>query len=132
MGAEARLYNIVFRDAAGTPAAAAFLSLYTIDGLLLAPERWKKRGTQLRRLWPNFLKVPVLLCGSPVSTGESHLRIAPSVDHRALLRQLDRLLMRMARSLHTHFIVFKEFTSQEIARTDALLEMGYLRGTARP
>src|SRR5271165_3982056 len=42
MGAEGRFYNVVVRDAAGTPAAAAFLSLYTLDGLLLAPQHWKK------------------------------------------------------------------------------------------
>src|SRR6266849_2934650 len=57
MGAEARFYNVVVRDAAGTPAAAAFISLYSIDGILLAPERWKRAVSWIRRLWPNFLKV---------------------------------------------------------------------------
>src|SRR5262249_45835328 len=40
MGAEAGFCNVVFRDASGEAAGAAFLSLYPIDGLLLAPERW--------------------------------------------------------------------------------------------
>jgi predicted N-acyltransferase len=132
MSADARFCNVVFRDAAGTPAGAAFLSLYTIDGLLLAPPHWKKMGMRLRRWWPNFLKVQVLLCGSPVSTGESHLRMAPGVDHRALLRQLDRLLVRLAAQQRTQFIVFKEFGPQEIARTDALLELGYVRADSPP
>src|SRR6185437_12860043 len=79
-----------------------------------------------------FLKVQVLLCGSPISTGESHLRIAAGVDHRALLRQLDRLLLRMARQQRTHFIVFKEFSPREVARTDALLEYGYFRADSPP
>lgn len=127
MGADTRFWNVVFRDAVGTPVGAAALSLYTIDGLLLAPERWKKRGTRLRRLWPNFLKVPVLLCGSPVSTGESHLRIAAGADYRALLGQLDRLMVRIARTQRAPFLVFKEFGPQEVVHTDALLERGYLR-----
>jgi hypothetical protein len=50
MGADARFWNVVFRDSAGKPVGAAALSLYTIDGLLLAPERWKRRGTWFRRL----------------------------------------------------------------------------------
>ena len=98
MGADTRFWNVVFRDTAGAPVAAAALSLYTIDGLLLAPERWKQMGMRLRRLWPNLLKAPVLLCGSPVSTGESHLRITAGADHHVLLRQLDRLMVRLARS----------------------------------
>jgi predicted N-acyltransferase len=132
MGAEAGFGNIVFRDAAGETAGAAFLSLYPIDGLLLAPERWKQLGTRLRRLWPSFLKVKVLFCGCPVSTGESHLRIASGADHRALLHQLDRLLVRIARNQCTLFIVFKEFGPGEIARTDALTTLGYFRADSLP
>lgn len=127
MGADTRFWNVVFRDAAGAPVGAAALSLYTIDGLLLAPLTWKKTGTRLRRLWPNFLKVPVLLCGSPVSTGQSHLRIAPRADPVPLLRQLDRLMVRLALRQRTPFVVFKEFGPSEVVRTDALLELGYLR-----
>jgi predicted N-acyltransferase len=132
MSAEADFCNIVFRDPAGAAAGAAFLSLYPIDGLLLAPERWKKLGTRLRRLWPNFLKVKVLFCGCPVSTGESHLRIAPGADHRAMLRQLDRLMVRLARTRRTRFVVFKEFGADEIARTDALLDLDYVRADSLP
>jgi predicted N-acyltransferase len=132
MGAEPRFHNVVFRDAAGTPVGAAFLSLYPIDGLLLAPQHWKKAGARLRRLWPGFLKVPVLLCGSPISTGESHLRIAPGTDPYVLLRQLDRLLLRLARRQRAPFIVFKEFGPQEIVRTDALLKLGYVRADSPP
>jgi predicted N-acyltransferase len=72
------------------------------------------------------------LCGSPVSTGESQLRIAPSADHAALLGQLDRLITRLACNQHTPFVVFKEFTPGEIIRTDALLKLGYLRADSLP
>lgn len=127
MGADTRFWNVVFRDSAGTPVGAVALSLYTIDGLLLAAERWKKMRTRFHQLWPNFLKIPVLLCGSPVSTGESHLRMAPGADHPTLLWQLDRLMVQLARRQRTRFVVFKEFSPQEAVRTDALLELGYLR-----
>jgi predicted N-acyltransferase len=132
MSAGAGFCNVVFHDPAGTAVGAAFLSLYPIDGLLLAPERWKTWGTRLRRLWPSFLKVKVLFCGCPVSTGESHLRMAPGVDHDALLRQLDRLMVRMARTQHTRFVVFKEFGAEEIVRTDALLALDYVRADSLP
>ena len=132
MGAEARFYNVVVRDAAGMPAAAAFLSLYSIDGILLAPERWKKAVARLRWMWPSFLKVPVLFCGCPVSTGQSHLRIRPGADSHAVLRQLDRLLVRMARTERIQFIVFKEFGPEQAAQTDSLPALGYVRADSLP
>ena len=132
MGAETRFYNVVVRDAAGTPAAAAFLSLYSIDGLLLAPQPWKKAVARLRLLWPHFLQVPVLFCGCPVSTGESHLRIRPGADAHAVLRQLDRLLMRLARTEGAQFIVFKEFGPEQSLQTDSLPSLGYVRADSLP
>jgi len=132
MGTEARFCNVVFRDAAGTPAAAAFLSLQILDGLLLASPRWKRYGEFLRRLWPGFLKVKVLLCGCPVSTGESQLRIAPHADAAVLLRQMDRLMTRLAGQEGTLFVIFKEFGPAEIGRTDALCSLGYLRADSLP
>jgi predicted N-acyltransferase len=132
MGSEARFYNVVVRDAAGRPAAAAFLSLYSVDGMLLAPERWKKAVARLRTVWAGFLKVQVLFCGCPVSTGESHLRMTPDADPRAVLRHLDRLMMRIARSAGTQFLVFKEFGPEQTVQTDSLPALGYLRADSLP
>ena len=132
MAPEARFYNVVVRDANGTPAAAAFLSSYAIDGLLLAPERWKKVVTRLRWLWPSFLKVQVLFCGCPVSTGESHLRITAGADPHAVLRQLDRLLIRLAQTEGAQFIAFKEFSPEQSVQTDSLPSLGYVRADSLP
>ncbi len=132
MGAEVQFCNVVVRDAAGTPVAAALLSLYSIDGILLAPERWKKAVARLRWLWPSFLKVQVLFCGCPVSTGESHLRITPGADPQAVLQQLDWLLLRIARTVGTQFIVFKEFGPDQSAQTDSLRALGYVRADSLP
>lgn len=132
MASEARFHNVVFRDSAGVPAGAAFLSLCTVDSLLLSTEGWKKLGTRVRRLWPKFLKIPVLFCGGPVSTGASHLRFAPGADHSTMLRQLDRLLTLLAWRQRASAVVFKDFGPHEIARTDALLELGYRRADSLP
>jgi predicted N-acyltransferase len=132
MGHEARFCNVVVRDAVGAPAAAAFFSLYSIDGMLLAPESWKKAVARIRWLWPSFLKVQVLFCGCPVSTGESHLRITPGADPSATLRLLDGYLMRMARKEGAHFIVFKEFGPEQAVHTDSLPSLGYVRADSLP
>ncbi len=125
MGGEAKFWNIVVRDRAGVPVAAAVLSLFPIDGLLFVQEPWKKWVQSLRQRFPRFLKVKVLLCGCPVSTGQSHLRFAPGSDHRAVLRLLDRLMTRVARAEGARFLVFKEFDEEEVGRCDGLnVEVG--------
>jgi hypothetical protein len=132
MGGEAQFWNVVFRGPAGRPAAAAFLSLFPIDGLLFLAEPWKKRAQALRQWLPRLLKVKVLFCGCPVSTGQSQLRFAPGSDHRAVLRQLDRLMTRMARAAGTPFLVFKEFDEGEVGRCDDLTALGYERVDSLP
>lgn len=131
MADQARFYNVVVRDAAGTPAAAAFLSVCTVDGLLLAGA-WKKAVAWVRLLWPRFLKVPVLLCGCPISTADSNLRITASADPHAVLRELDQLLMRLARREGAYFIALKEFGPAQAAQTDGLPALGYIRADSLP
>jgi predicted N-acyltransferase len=60
------------------------------------------------------------------------LRIAAGTDHFTMLRQLDRLLVQLAWQRRMSAIVFKDFGPQEIARTDALLELGYVRADSLP
>jgi GNAT acetyltransferase-like protein len=132
MGDEAKFWNVVFNDPAGRPAGAAVLSLFPIDGLLFVREPWKRRLQSLRRLFPRFLKVKVLLCGCPVSTGQSHLRFAPGSDHRAVLRLLDRLMTRVARTEGARFVALKEFDGEEVGRCDELSSLGYVRADSLP
>jgi predicted N-acyltransferase len=132
MGSEAKFWNVVIRDPAGQPAAAAVLSFFPIDGLLFVQEPWKKWVQSLRQRFPRFLKVKVLFCGCPVSTGQSHLRFAPGSDHSAILRLLDRLMVRVARAEGTPLLVFKEFDEEEVGRTDELTALGYVRADSLP
>jgi hypothetical protein len=132
MGGETRFWNVVIRGPAGRPAAAAVLSLFPIDGLLFAQGPWSKWVQSIQRWFPGFLKVKVLFCGCPVSTGQSHLLFAPGSDHRIVLRLLDRLMTRVAHAQGTPFLVFKEFGAEEIGRCDDLAALGYLREDSLP
>jgi hypothetical protein len=132
MGSGAKFWNVVFHGPAGQPAAAAVLSLFPIDGLLFVQEPWKKWVQALRQRFPNFLRVKVLFCGCPVSAGQSHLRFARGSDRGAVMRLLDRLMLRMARAEGTPFLVFKEFDEEEVGRCDELTALGYVRVDSLP
>jgi predicted N-acyltransferase len=129
---EARFWNVMLQTPDGTPAAAAFVSLYPIDAALFLQGRARRFVEQVRRLVPSFFKYRVLFCGCPVSTGASHVRLAPGADPLAVFRVLDAGLDRLARQRRARLIVFKEFDETEAPAADALTRLGYLRADSLP
>ena len=127
MGEDARFWNVVVRDGEGRPAAAAVISLFTVDGALLAEGPLNRAIRSIRRFVPGLLKFKVLFCGCPVSTGQNHLRFAPGADHLRALTLLDRLMLGLAREHRARWVAFKEFDNREAARMDVLIPLGYLR-----
>jgi Peptidogalycan biosysnthesis/recognition len=131
LGSGSQFWNLVMHHG-GQPVAAAFISLYAIDSLLFVQGRTKEIIQWSRRLWPDCLKFNVLFCGSPVSTGENHLRFSANGNRPAALQCLDRALVRLARANHTQVIALKEFDAEEAASMQALESLGYLRVESLP
>ena len=77
---QARVFHALLYQQDGRPAACASLCLLPVDVLLLAGPRTQALGAWGRSLLPTLGKVKVLLCGLPVSLGQSHLAFAPGVD----------------------------------------------------
>jgi predicted N-acyltransferase len=123
----ARFWNVVVRDGRGRPSAATVLSLFTIDGALLAEGPLGRAIPSMRRIMPRLLKFKVVFCGCPVSTGQNHLRFAPEADHLRILKLLDRLMLDLAREHGARWVAFKEFDDRGAARMDAAISLGYLR-----
>jgi predicted N-acyltransferase len=132
MGREAKFWNVVIQDATGRSAAAAVVSIYTVDGSLLAQEPWSRIIRALRRVVPRLLQVKVLFCGCPVSTGQSHLRFLPGVDPAPILQRLDQWMQELAWTHGVWLLVFKEFDEQEVSQTEALIPLGYVRADSLP
>ncbi|HTI50928.1 MAG TPA: hypothetical protein VL475_08255, partial [Planctomycetaceae bacterium] len=84
MARDATFRYVLFRDEAGVPAASACICTYSVDGTVLADEglaRWLANG--LKRISQALVMYKIVFCGLPFSGGQSHLRFAPGVDHRA-------------------------------------------------
>jgi predicted N-acyltransferase len=127
-----RFWSLLVFDEHGRPAGSACLSLYPLDAALLAPPRSRPVTHTIRRVWPGYLKFPILFCGLPVSAGQSHLRFAQDADTQEVLRQLDAALMRLTTQVESVAIVCKEFTDEELSHADHLRELGYIRGYSLP
>lgn len=132
MGYVCRFRHVLLRDGSGKPVAAACLCLYIIDGASLAEGSAKKILALIGRLSPWLMQQRMILCGLPVSTGDSHLRFTLDADRTAVLTTLDRLICEFAREERARFIIFKEFGPEGCRDLAPLESLGYRRADSYP
>ena len=132
MAADGKFQYLILRDVAERPMACAAVSLYRIDGAVLASGALKKFVHGVRRVWGNYLRMKILFCGLPVSAGQKSLILHPQADPAAVATELDRVLSQLAKELRAWFIVVKECDAADLAQLDRLQDHGYLRGDSLP
>jgi predicted N-acyltransferase len=132
LGKDCRFRHIVVRDAQRRPMAIACLSSYSIGGASLAKGRAQKVLAVLERALPRLLRSKLILCGLPVSAGQSHLRFAPEADRAAVLRVIDRVARQFASREWARLILFKEIDPQGCDDLSPLTDLGYRRADSFP
>lgn len=132
MASDCRFRHVVVRDEFDEPIAAACLCAYSVDGGVLAEGESKKVACLISRYAPVLLRLHILMCGLPISSGSSHLRFAPSADRGAVLRHLEEIIQAFANEEHSHCIVYKEFATDEVADLAPLSSLGYCRADSLP
>jgi predicted N-acyltransferase len=132
MRSDCRLRYVVVRDRHSRPIATACLSAYTIDGASLAEGSAKTVCQAIGRVWPWLMKHTMVMCGLPISTGDSQLRFAPNADRASVLAILDRLVCEFAKAEHARLILFKEFKAEACRDLEALESLGYRRADSYP
>ena len=130
--ADGKFWNAVVHDGFGQPVASAFLSLYNVDPALFIDGIWKTRFLQVGRFFPGLLRLPVVFCGTPVSVGESHLRLTDEADRPEVVRLLTQGMLQMARRHGSYVLVFKEFDDSDPGLFTALREQGFLQVESWP
>jgi predicted N-acyltransferase len=132
MGKDSQFRHVLFYDEAGEPAASACLCAFSIDGAMLAEGRARTLANVINRLAPRLLRLPLMLCGLPVSSGSSHLRFAPDANRGVILRDLDRILLDFAKSTRCRVIAFKEFEPADSHELLPLESLGYRKADSLP
>ena len=128
--AEAQFWYAVYRDATRRAVAATCFSRYLIDEALMAPPWVRKITAGVRRFWPGFLKIHLLLCGVPLQAlCSSLLAIDDGADMEGILAGLDEIAMRLARQSGwksgCRFIAFMQFPPELAAKLDGLSRYGF-------
>ena len=80
----------------------------------------------LRKMVPDFLNVPILFCGLPISIGKHNLLIADPALSRDILRALHQEMVDISRAENISFLCVKEFDEDFRPMMDGLVEEGFL------
>ena len=132
MAGQAKVWYVILREGNGEPAACACLTEFTVDLAIVAGSALKKLIGVVRRVFPRLFFFKIMMCGLPVSNGQSSLRIAPGVDHAWVLEQLDPMMRELAAKAGARFLLFKEFSAAECEQMKSLLQLGYTLGESLP
>jgi predicted N-acyltransferase len=92
-----------------------------------------RRGIQaLRHIRKDFLRVPLLFGGLPVSFGRSCLRLRAPADAPEMLTALQGLMDGIARERGITTMCLKEFDDGERRQLDPLTDQGWFRALSLP
>jgi predicted N-acyltransferase len=132
MADQCRFRHIVVRDAQRRPMATVCLSSFVIGGAATAKGAAGKFLGLVQRAIPWINRSKLILCGLPVSAGQSHVRFSPDADREAALRIIDSVARKFARAEWARLIIFKEIDPDGCRDLEPLLSIGYRRADSYP
>ncbi len=104
----------------------ALTSFYTIttDIAIFAPKKLRSILQQIRRLWPDFLKVKMLECGTPI-TLNSPVAIGDDTASTEIIKQLGDYLIQLAKNQGHFLIVLRDFAPETKQLQPTLKQLGF-------
>jgi predicted N-acyltransferase len=117
--------HIVFYDETGSPVAFASYYSITTDVAIFAPAKLRGLLGAIRRIFPNFLKVRMLECGTPITVNSPPFVAKETVSSAAIARSLGKLLLDTARAEGQFIIVIRDFEPNADALWPHFRRLGY-------
>lgn len=110
--------------------ATAVLSIFRINlDIFVNSDKLVK---SVRRIRKNWLKIDTLICGTPVSLGQSGIVIRQGVESEQVYSTLALEMKRIAKERKVKYLAVKEFKDGESEGTDVLEQSGYFRAVSLP
>ncbi len=127
-----RCFFALFFDAQQQCVACAVLSLFNWDPLNVPGAKRQRLLRSIRRIWPGFLKLPLLLCGPPVSLGSNLLVVHNQVDGDALAETLKNALEQVGRQCRCSLHMVTESAPEQLPLLGKLTNYGYQLAPSPP
>lgn len=119
-----RYRHALFYGSAGQALAMASFYSVTTDLAIFAPPWLRALLARVRRLFPGFLKVRMLECGTPLNINPPLVCAGPDCD-AAIVAALDRLLLEEARRQRAFINVVRDFQPPAAGLLAAFEALGY-------
>jgi predicted N-acyltransferase len=123
---DCRYFYPVVRDNDGTIIAHTCLYFISTELDLFATSIVKKFTNVVRKMWPGFLIMRSLECGTPVALGNT-ISFKKNINKENALKLLVRATEDMSRKIGVKDILFRDFYSHNVYFFDALKCLGYAR-----
>jgi len=118
-------HYVLFSDHSGQPCALASFYSTTTDIAIFAPAWLRGLLALVRRIFPNFLKLRMVECGTPVTLNSPPLVLAEGANAQEVIVALDQLLDSTARAGGQWIIVVRDFESNATPLRAPFANLGY-------
>jgi predicted N-acyltransferase len=116
--------HVIFYYKNGEPAALASYYVITTDIAIFAPPLLRNMLTAIRKLLPNFLKMRMLECGTPITVASPPFAAADDI-RQAVVTALENVLRQAARAEKPFIILLRDFEPNAADVLPALKKFGY-------
>lgn len=126
----ARLNDFAYRHVMlyrsdGMLAAVATFYTVTTDSAIFAPRLLRGLLARVRRLWPGFLMLRMLECGTPVVLNSPGYSVAEEQSLEEVTQALDQLLAHYAHYDRALLIVVRDFEPESIGYQQCFVRRNY-------
>ena len=117
--------HVLFYDDSDRAVAATTFYSITTDIAIFAPEGLRNLLAKMRRLFPNFLKLRMLECGTPIILNSPPFFRAEGIADEAVIDAVADLLRKTARREGQLLIVIRDFEPHAFDMQPLLAKHGY-------
>lgn len=116
---------LVIDDDTGRPVALAVLYSITTDLAIFAPSWLRDALAVIRKRFPNFFKLKMLECGTPVTLNSPPVAAGTEAEPAGIVAVLDGVLRDLARRQKELLIVVRDFEPGSEMWMDCFQQHGY-------
>ena len=116
---------ILFYDDDNSPVALTVFYTITTDIAIFSSGKLKSLLHSVRQVFPNFLKLRMLECGTPITLNSPPIVSNKKVPAFDIIKTLDKLLMKAAKENNNIIIVIRDFEPKTKPMQSNLSELGY-------
>ena len=116
---------ILFYDDDNSPVALTVFYTITTDIAIFSSGKLKSLLHSVRQVFPNFLKLRMLECGTPITLNSPPIVSNEKIPAFDIIRTLDNLLIKAAKENNNIIIVIRDFEPKTKPMQSNLSELGY-------